>query len=121
MLSSSILFKKGKNHDDVNHVAGKEFKCSECDKSVSSERNLDKHKQTHHKSCKSCRLVFDTVAEKENHMALNHVVVGSVNYNCEICNKYLSSSRNLENHIQIIHKTCSVCKVEFSTESEKEK
>ena len=104
-------------HQQKEHSSERsDFQCSECDKIMTSHRNLQNHINNVHKTCKKCGKTFDTPEEKNQHVNKEH---SQDNFKCTLCGNGLSTARTLANHIKTLHLTCSLCKVEFESESER--
>ena len=87
-------------------VNGK-FKCSLCEKSVSSKNSLYKHiRWVHEKIRVNCKLCFGNYSDQSN--LRKHVlsVHENINYPCDICDKVFSDQNNLRSHKRNKHGMC---------------
>ena len=69
--------------------------------------------------CKDCGGGFTSIGYLEHHRKKKHDEIVKP-YLCLECNKILQSKRNLEDHIQKIHRTCKPCDLKFSSGSDLE-
>lgn len=110
--------------DDQQHLvlSNDELKCHRCNLDFDSNVNYIKHVRIVHprgitrkkEKCKICHKVFHKYAHLANHAQNEHGGMGA--YKCEQCGRDYLYARQLNRHIQTVHKqdnieasTCSVC------------
>ena len=71
---------------------GRLFQCNECDKILSSRRNLDKHILNTHRKCNLCKEIFE-----DNAVLMLHKKVHTT---CDVCGGCFSTKYVLDRHIK---------------------
>ena len=107
------------NHKIAKHIV---FKCNKCDQIFSQEKELKEHEQSAHDkqhnknlfSCDECK--FSDMIEEN---VLNHKIKKHTIHTCNLCDYKCNDERDLEHHIQDIHKVtklaCNICQQVFSS------
>ena len=91
-------------HMSIHNKGEYKHSCDICNKSFSSEYNLEVHKSMHHK-----RLKYNNIF---NHKSTLHEHTENYEYPCDVCNQPFSS----EEHKSIWHKfCCEICKKSFKS------
>ena len=93
-----------RNHKLSVHQ-GVRYNCPECDKFFTQERNMKMHIKVIHLretelSCDQCEYTTLWKDSMHQHIKTKHEGVA---YECHICLKSLSSQRQLEKHIEVVH------------------
>ena len=84
-----------KHHLNEKHQEAKtSYKCDECQKQLSSKRNLDNHVLSIHRTCKQCKpnAIFNTGIELERHTEEHKT--------CKLCMVNMKSAYKLERHMK---------------------
>ena len=84
---------------------GVRYNCPECDKFFTQERNMKMHVKVIHLretilSCDQCEYTTLWKDSMHQHIKTKHEGVA---YECHICLKSLSSQRQLQKHIEVVH------------------
>ena len=116
-----------KRHVDAVHLNVKNHKCTQCDKSFASTKELNSHIKKIHAvfretfSCDICGAALMSKVGLSSHK--NHVH-GTVSVDsldkCEVCGKTFKSKSYLKEHVKVVHKklktkTCEKCNKTFIT------
>ncbi|KAG8225583.1 hypothetical protein J437_LFUL002102 [Ladona fulva] len=109
-----------------------DFRCSNCEKTVSSSRELRKHVTYCEKSklyaCGICDKTFDNEISLKSHMKSHQRKLSQVQYECKKCKKAFKLRKNLKGHEKKCkfpdvkreyngHYICGVCKDGFKNYS----
>ena len=111
-----------KDHNNLTHGLvyeyknGAKHKCNECEKSFTSESNLQKHIYTIHMGrrdfvCTTCGKSFVVKALLEHHVKFFHE---GEKLDCKLCDKKFNFATSLKQHIFVAHEDhpdhkCKVC------------
>ena len=93
-----------KMHIRCTHLKMKSIQCGQCSNSFSTKANLEVHiKRIHGKisdlKCMHCPEVFKVRVDLVKHVGAIHLK----QFQCNICDKTLSSMHNLNKHTRAIH------------------
>lgn len=115
-----------RNHFQASH-SGNAFTCDNCQRSFSYKSALDRHLKIVHQKihdCSKCKLKFNSNFDLNKHQEL-HDESTEIERTCGICKTIFSKERNLNIHVQAIHKNtkfeCEICLKVFSFKSAKER
>ena len=107
-------------HIAFKHDRSKLFECSVCKAGYRNKKNLQSHIEFVHEKkgghiCSACGKKYATKGEVKKHFAFVHE---QIKYECDMCDKSLSSKYNLKLHVEKHHEgkkpsvecpTCSKC------------
>ena len=115
ICGNSFSFKQTlERHIASVHEGHKRFICEECGKSFTVNENLQKHIQSVHQEkeeCAKCDYSPEYSFSLKKHIVLVHE---QKNLECDICKVSYPFEQSFNEHIESIHKRCSICYKEFS-------
>ena len=72
--------------------------------------------------CDQCPAGYNSAGQLTKHVNSKHGnLTNQPTSKCEECGRVLSSMKALTKHIKVVHRTCSICKIEFESDSMKTK
>ncbi|KAJ6623033.1 Zinc finger protein, partial [Pseudolycoriella hygida] len=112
--------KKKKLSTDADSAESSQYKCSQCDKNLSSSRSLKRHVKTFHTSvkkrvftCKECQIDFEDSTEYTKHKAVHKKL-----YECNVCERTFRTKFLLKSHyVQHVKEKpflCEICSRPFA-------
>lgn len=104
------------NHQRVDHKKYKhptsedyKFKCTHCDKVLTSEKLLRYHEKSHQEHpCALCKKKFITTFQLKRHIKRKHLNEGYT-LRCNFCGRRFTIEEELKNHIGLHHKKIVKC------------
>ncbi|KAM7342757.1 transcription factor grauzone-like isoform 2-T2 [Cochliomyia hominivorax] len=88
-----------KTHMQLHNLAGKTYKCSECNKDYPNRRALTNHKRYVHSNltfrCEECDKTFKKAISLREHMTQH---TGETLYSCPFCTRTFNSNANMHAH-----------------------
>ena len=70
--------------------------------------------------CSKCPAGYQTSSQLKRHITMKHVDNAMPSESkCDECEKVFSSMKSLTKHIKYVHRSCSICKIEFGSSLDK--